>query len=184
MITRLYIFSPSSSFQLLSVIEDLGEISTYLQHKGIEYQRWPVKPELPLTAKDEEVLFHYKEYWEPYGRLKGYTTHDVVNVHHDHPQLQIIREKFYQEHKHSEDEVRFFVDGQGLFWFHLGEEVLAMLCTPGDLLSVPAGFPHWFELPPCPRIKVIRLFTDPQGWQAMYTSPDRAVSFIQKFNWN
>ena len=66
-------------------------------------------------------------------------------------------------------EVRFFVDGRGLFFLHPDENVYAVLCEKGDLLSVPAGVKHWFDTGAEPHLKVIRLFTTPEGWVAQYT---------------
>jgi 1,2-dihydroxy-3-keto-5-methylthiopentene dioxygenase len=96
----------------------------------------------------------------------GYTTADVVVVHAGTPNLPAIRAKFLREHTHTEDEVRFFVEGHGDFWFNLGggEPVLCARCEVGDLLSVPKGTRHWFDLGEPPHVKAIRVFIDASGW--------------------
>ena len=47
----------------------------------------------------------------------------------------------------------------------------------GDLVRVPAGMPHWFDMGPRPRFTAIRLFTNPEGWVAHYTGSDIARRF-------
>ena len=83
-----------------------------------------------------------------------------------------IRAKFLAEHTHSEDEIRFFVDGQGFFWFNLdGAPVFNVLCQKGDLISVPAGTKHWFDAgAENPFVKAIRIFIDQSGWIPEYTA--------------
>ena len=146
------------------------EIQTYLHDRGIYFARWELPVEIAEDADEPTVLSAYGDFLTPYMAENGYQTADVVCLHAGMPQLTEIRRKFLQEHTHSEDEVRFFVKGQGLFWFHLPEvPVFSLLCQAGDLLSVPAGFRHWFDMGENPYVKVIRIFMDPQGWVAQYT---------------
>ena len=94
--------------------------------------------------------------------------------------IHSLREKFLSEHTHSEDEVRFFVEGEGKFWFHLDSgEVLCLTCTAGDFLSVPSGIRHWFDLAPKYYVKAIRIFTSKEGWVAKYTDSGIDKSYNQ-----
>src|SRR3569623_3109552 len=90
-----------------------------------------------------------------------------------------MRQKFLDEHVHSDFEVRFFVEGRGLFFIHADDKVYAIMCERGDLLSVPANTPHWVDLGAEPELKCIRLFTTPEGWVANYTGSPIAKSFPQ-----
>ena len=113
-------------------------------------------------------------------RLKaeaGYQSVDVIALAPDHPERATLRGKFLSEHTHGEDEVRFFVDGEGLFTLHEGGRVFNMLCTKGDLISVPAGMKHWFDMGPAPRFTAIRLFVNPDGWVARFTGDSIADRF-------
>ena len=76
-----------------------------------------------------------------------------------------------------EDEVRFFVEGSGMFYLHANEKVHMLLCEAGDMISVPAGLKHWFDMGPQPRFAAIRLFTTPEGWVAKFTGDAIAQSF-------
>jgi 1,2-dihydroxy-3-keto-5-methylthiopentene dioxygenase len=78
--------------------------------------------------------------------------------------------KFNREHWHDEDEVRFTIAGHGLFHIHATTgAVLAIEVEPGDLIRVPRGTLHWFNLCADRRIRAIRLFQDKAGWTPHYT---------------
>ena len=112
----------------------------------------------------------------------GYQTVDVIRVDGDTPNLEEIRGKFIREHTHSEDEVRVFVEGQGLFWFHVqrhNDEVFALLCEQGDLISVPANTKHWFDLGDSPKVCAIRIFTNQASWVPHYTNS----GIDQRYRW-
>ena len=70
--------------------------------------------------------------------------------------------KFNREHWHDEDEVRFIIEGRGIFHIHSSEGgVTAIEVEAGDLIRVPRGTHHWFNLCSDRRIRAIRLFQDP-----------------------
>ena len=102
----------------------------------------------------------------------GYQTADVISINARTENYGAIRAKFLAEHIHTEDEIRFFVDGQGYFWFNLeGAPVFNLLCQKGDLISVPAGSKHWFDAGEInPFVKAIRIFIDQSGWVPHYTN--------------
>jgi 1,2-dihydroxy-3-keto-5-methylthiopentene dioxygenase len=107
---------------------------------------------------------------------------DVVSLNRDAPNKDELRKKFLSEHTHSEDEVRFFVVGEGLFTLHLGQQVCEVLCRQGDLISVPAHTPHWFDMGPNPNFIAIRFFNNPEGWVANYTGSSIADAFSRLEN--
>src|SRR5690606_22918470 len=102
---------------------------------------------------------------------------DVISLNADHPDKDALRQKFLSEHTHSEDEVRFFVDGCGLFTLHIDARVYEVLCERGDLISVPAGVAHWFDMGPAPRFVAIRFFNNTEGWVARFTGSTIADRF-------
>ena len=149
-----------------------GEIRTFLNARGIAYETWSTKADLPSDADQEAILAAYDHELQPLMKKGGYQTADVISVDSHTPNLDAIRDKFNREHTHSEDEVRIFVEGEGLFWFHRedkGDEVFSVLCVRGDMISVPANSKHWFELGKDPKVRAIRLFTDMSGWVPHYT---------------
>lgn len=151
--------------------ETFGEVRDYLKERGIVHDQWSVIPSTTDAADQQTILDAYADVLEPFMAAGGYATADVISVGPATDGLAGLRAKFLAEHTHAEDEVRFFVDGRGLFWFNPGNEnpVFALLCQAGDLISVPAGTRHWFDLGEDPSVKAIRIFTDSAGWVAQYT---------------
>jgi 1,2-dihydroxy-3-keto-5-methylthiopentene dioxygenase len=88
-----------------------------------------------------------------------------------------MRAKFIDEHIHTEDEVRVFVQGAGHFILHAQGRVYDALCTQGDLISVPSGMKHWFDAGPEPHATVLRIFTDTTGWTPHYTGDTISALF-------
>ncbi|MDY7227725.1 1,2-dihydroxy-3-keto-5-methylthiopentene dioxygenase [Hyalangium rubrum] len=147
---------------------DSAEIARLLGAQGVRFERWETRA-LPPSAGQAEILSSYAA---EVARLKaenGFQSADVINLTPSHPQKEEMRRKFLSEHRHSEDEVRFFVRGRGLFYLHLGTEVYALLCEQQDLISVPTGTRHWFDMGPEPDFTCIRLFTSTEGWAAQWT---------------
>ncbi len=148
------------------------DIRAYLQKKGIFFDQWQAQVNFAPDADSDTILAAYDYVLKPYMQKNGYKVADVVNIQPDTPNLEAIRLKFLSEHTHREDEVRFFVEGEGKFWFNLDENepVFYVLCQKGDLISVPAGTKHWFDAgAENPRVKAIRIFIDPSGWVPEYT---------------
>ncbi|MDZ4263978.1 MAG: cupin, partial [Pseudomonadota bacterium] len=107
----------------------------------------------------------------------GFQSVDVIALRPDHPERQALRQKFLDEHIHSDFEVRFFVEGKGLFYIHAEDKVYGVMCEQGDLISVPAATKHWFDMGAEPDFKCIRLFTSPEGWVANYSGDAIAKSY-------
>ena len=124
---------------LLLESDDAEVIAQALAERGLGYERWPVKPELPAAADSAAVLAAYAAEIAQVQASGTHPTVDAIRLGPDHPDRATLRQKFLSEHTHSEDEVRFFVEGRGLFVIHLAGEVLQVLCETGDFLRVPAG---------------------------------------------
>lgn len=156
---------------------DFESIEATLKNIGVQFERWTAAHVLDFSVSNDEIL---KAYAEPIARLKaqyGFQSSDVVAINASHPDKIAMREKFLNEHTHSEFEVRFFVEGCGLFYLHVGGQVISVLCEQGDLLSVPANVTHWFDMGEDPHFACIRLFTNPDGWVADFTGSDISNAF-------
>ena len=150
-------------------LTDAHDVQTFLAARGIEYEQWTPSRALAEDASAEEVL---EAYDRQIGMLKardGYVTADVIDVKADTPNLDVMLANFNREHWHDEDEVRFILDGRGLFHINAGHSVFVLEVGPGDLIRVPRGTHHWFDLCAERRIRAIRLFQDPSGWTPHYT---------------
>jgi 1,2-dihydroxy-3-keto-5-methylthiopentene dioxygenase len=97
-------------------------------------------------------------------------TADVINVNRATPGLEEMLQKFCREHWHDDDEVRFIIHGRGVFHIHSRTgPVCGIEVEAGDLIRVPQGTWHWFDLCADRAIRAIRLFKDPAGWAPRYT---------------
>ena len=151
-------------------ITGVAELRSFLAESGIEYER--TEPDAPLAegAPSEAVLAAYATKIDELKARGGYVTADVIDVFPTTPGLDAMLAKFTSEHWHDEDEVRFIVEGRGLFHVHPeGRPVFAIEVERGDLIRVPKGTLHWFDLCGDRRIRAIRLFQDKAGWTPHYT---------------
>lgn len=152
-------------------IEDASEVRSYLASIGIDFERVEPDCPLPADAPAEAVLEAYETKIKELKERGGYVTADVLNVFPTTPGLDAMLHRFSSEHWHAEDEVRFVIEGRGVFHIHPpGHPVAAVEVGPGDVIRVPAGTHHWFDLCGDRRIRVIRLFCDPAGWAPEYTN--------------
>jgi 1,2-dihydroxy-3-keto-5-methylthiopentene dioxygenase len=146
------------------------EVTECLDGIGIEYQVWEPEHPVGAGASNEEILQAYAKEIEELKARGGYVTADVINITAQTPGLDAMLARFSREHWHDEDEVRFILHGHGLFHIR-GREgpVAAIEVEGGDLIRVPRGTWHWFDLCSDRQIRAIRLFQDPAGWTPQYT---------------
>lgn len=151
---------------------NLTEISEFFNSRGLYFDQWQCEVIFEDAASQEQILNAYSKDLSPFMENGGYQTADVISINSLTDNYEAIRAKFLAEHTHTEDEIRFFVDGQGLFWFNLDKEpVFNLLCEKGDLISVPSGTKHWFDAGESdPFVKAIRIFIDMSGWVPHYTT--------------
>jgi len=158
-------------------ISDHAAISSALSELGVRFERWQASAPLSAEAGEEEVLQAYHADVERLTAEYGFQSVDVVSLGPDNPKKAEFRQKFLSEHTHSDFEVRFFVEGSGLFYLHVDDKVYLVLCEQGDLISVPANVTHWFDMGEKPDFKCIRLFVVPDGWVGEFTESDIAARF-------
>lgn len=174
--SRLAIYDEQGK-ALQGVVDDHGVIAATLGDLGVRFERWEAMQPLSREAGQEEVLAAYKEDVQRLTDEYGFQSVDVVSLRPDNPQKAEFREKFLAEHTHSDFEVRFFVEGSGLFYLHVNDRVYLVECEQGDLISVPAGVTHWFDMGADPDFKCIRLFVIPDGWVGEFTGSGIAQHF-------
>lgn len=151
-------------------ITDPAEITEYLSSIDIDYEQWQPSQPLAAGASAEEILAAYADDINRLKEIDGYVTADVIDVSPETPGLDAMLAKFKSEHWHDDDEVRFIIEGRGVFHIHPNNgAVTSIEVTAGDLIRVPSGTLHWFNLCDDLRIRAIRLFADPAGWVPQYT---------------
>jgi 1,2-dihydroxy-3-keto-5-methylthiopentene dioxygenase len=153
-----------------TVLREPEAVTSFLAAQSIDYQQWPPDRAVDADATPDMLLAAYEQEIETLKARGGYRTADVIDVRPETPNLEAMLAKFSREHWHDEDEVRFIIEGRGLFHIHPADgPVFAIEVEAGDLIRVPRGTHHWFDLCADRRIRAIRLFQDISGWTPHYT---------------
>jgi len=175
--SQLRIYDEANGGAPLKTIVNHAEIERELGAAGVRFERWEAAKAVAPGASQDEVIAAYRSDIDRLMSEKGYQAVDVISLTPDHPDRAMLRAKFLNEHTHSEDEVRFFVAGQGQFTLHIGDKVYEVLCERGDLIGVPDNTRHWFDMSERPYFIAIWLFTNKEGWVANFTGSDIAEGF-------
>jgi 1,2-dihydroxy-3-keto-5-methylthiopentene dioxygenase len=175
--SRLTVYPESAPLVPDLDTRDERKIANALREIGVRFERWEAPRVLSQDDNDEAVLDLYQADIDRLKREGGYQTVDVLRCLPDNPRRAEMRAKFLSEHTHDEDEVRFFVEGAAVFYLRVGGKVYMTRCERNDLIGVPGGTRHWFDMGPAPNFTVIRLFTTPKGWVANFTGDTVAARF-------
>lgn len=176
--STLFVYAEDRPEEPEQTVREGAAIAAAVARIGVRFARWEDGRELPEGASQDDILATYSAEVARLKSERGYVTADVVRIARRTPNIAPMRQKFLSEHRHAEDEVRFFVEGSGTFYFHVEGKVYALLCARGDLVSVPAGTRHWFDMGESPYFCAVRFFTSPEGWVAQFTGDTIASQFL------
>src|SRR5262245_11488703 len=102
---------------------ELSDIQRELAPLGIRLSDWPTG-DVPLLRKETlddaekgQVLAALDHYFEKLKASDGYQTRDLIVLHQAVPKLDEMLAKFDRCHTHDDVEVRYIVDGEGIFGF-------------------------------------------------------------------
>lgn len=157
-------------------IEENEKVQEFLRAKGLEYRYWTTSPDVESLLEKETMTDEEKEELlqgidNRFQELKqefGYQTRDLVVLHPNVPGLEDMLAKFDKMHYHTDDEVRYIVDGSGIFGFSIDGDQFTVQVFRNDFISVPKNTHHWFKLDESNRIKAVRYFIDMSGWTPHY----------------
>lgn len=175
--SRLRIFEDTHPDNPLLVTEDHAEMARQLKKINVDFEQWAASQPVKPGDTPEAIMAAYRADIDRLVADNGFKSVDVVSIAPDNPKREEMRGKFLDEHFHKEDEVRFFVAGSGMFTLHVDGQVYEILCEQGDLIAVPDGTTHWFDMGPEPSFVAIRFFTEPDGWVGHFTGTDIAQRF-------
>jgi 1,2-dihydroxy-3-keto-5-methylthiopentene dioxygenase len=172
--TLLTVYTDDEAPEKLLESEEPSEVAVTLKEIGVAFDQWPVAEEFAHGGEQQAVLDRYKDEIARVVEAEGYVLVDVTQLHKtEDPGWEELktaaRNKFLSEHTHDDDEVRFFVSGSGIFYLHVEGKVYAVLCEAGDMLSVPGGTTHWFDMGSDPDFTSVRFFHDEDGWVGNFT---------------
>ncbi|MCB1142678.1 MAG: acireductone dioxygenase [Leptospiraceae bacterium] len=160
----------------LGEITDVQEIQTFLRDFNVTFDHWSIPSEARvytekqvLTDSEKESLLQTVENRFVYLKeTMGYKTRDLVVLHPEVPGIDDMLAKFDKVHYHTDFEVRYIIDGSGIFGFVGENEKFLLHVEASDFISVPKNIKHWFTLDEKKRIKAVRYFTDMAGWVPNY----------------
>lgn len=175
--SQLRIFDEREPQTARVTLDKHAAIAAELGKIGVRFEQWEANKPIAPGASQDEVIAAYRCDIDRLKAEAGYQAVDVISLTPDHPDRATLRQKFLSEHTHSEDEVRFFVAGSGQFTLHVDAKVYDILCEQGDLIGVPDGTRHWFDMSESPFFVAIRLFTNKEGWVANFTGDEIAARF-------
>lgn len=178
--TYLTTWAAEARPRLLEETTDLARIRAVLAEIAVRFERWPLASDLPAGAGTEEILTAYRSRIDELTAAEGFVLVDVAALHPTTAEnwrevAAAARERFLAEHTHADDEIRFFAAGSGVFYLHVGSRVQAVRCEAGDLISVPKGTTHWFDMGVDPDFAAVRFFRAPDGWVGAFTGSDIAT---------
>ena len=149
-------------------ITDLPSIAPTLTPLGIQLHHWPIGENAELRsllaqdslddAEKETVLTALDHYFQRLRASDGYQSRDLIVLNPDVPNLDALLTKFDKIHTHADNEIRYIVDGEGVFGFVLPDKTqIELTIQPEEYINVPAGTEDWFVLtepqatwPACP----------------------------------
>ncbi|MFW6358019.1 MAG: 1,2-dihydroxy-3-keto-5-methylthiopentene dioxygenase [Chroococcales cyanobacterium] len=162
---------------------ELDDISRELASMNVSLNSWPVgnNPQIQALlekealndAEKEQVLVALDSYFEHLQETAGYQSRDLIVLHPNIPNLETLLSKFEQCHTHADDEVRYIIEGEGVFGFVRpnGSQV-ELTVQAEEYINVPAETEHWFHLTDSKRVKAVRYFTTTEGWTPDYTGTE------------
>ena len=175
--SRLRIYADTAPDAPLLDTQDGTRIADELKAINVTFERWQATQPIAPGASQEEVFAAYRADIDRLVAERGFKSVDVASIAPDNPNRAELRKKFLDEHFHKEDEVRFFVAGSGLFTLHVDDKVYEIECVKDDLIAVPDGVTHWFDMGDEPNFVAIRFFTEADGWVGHFTGTDIAQKF-------
>ncbi|MDX1959780.1 MAG: cupin domain-containing protein [Leptospiraceae bacterium] len=167
----------------LGNISSVEEVKNFLAENNITYDFWEVPASSnPFTSKEtlndlekEELLQTLNHRFEYLKQKEGYQTRDLVVLHPNVPGIKDMLAKFDKVHYHTDEEVRYIIDGSGIFGFVGKGEKFLVHVVKGDFISIPRNTNHWFYLDEAMRIKAVRYFVDTAGWVPNYVEETTSI---------
>lgn len=174
--THLCVFHSSNCKQPIRLLNHHEDIARELAEIGVRFEHWPAT--VSVVGNSEQQILH--DYQQAIKRMRGEqdkANFDVLSMTEHAEEKAELRQKYLAEHTHSNDQLRYFVAGRGLYNLRIEDHVYAILCEKGDFIQIPAGMRHWFDMGENPRFSMIRQLDESCGWNAQLTGDKSAQNY-------
>lgn len=123
------------------VLTHAEDIASILAEHGVRFERWQPGP-LEKGASEAQMIAASQTQID----ALGYSAVEVFSVGSDQPHKDELRAMHQKMRRFSEDHARLFIAGQGLYTLQVGDYLYAVRCEKNDLLVIPAGLSHGFDI--------------------------------------
>lgn len=139
------------------VLNHAEDIASTLAAVGIGYRKLELPAALLPGCGQEDFEAAYGLWLQELMEREGYKQQELFNLQRRHPQRLELRARYLDEHVQDSESAWLFLGGFAQLGLRVGEQVFLLLGERGDLLSLPAGSRHWFDLGEEPHALVLRL---------------------------
>ena len=153
------------------------DIAATLAEQGVHFEQRDVAERIRPGTPADEVIASLRDQIDGLGAELSAAVVEVLSVNPEHSQKDELRAGLVDERHHAGKDVRFFVSGRGLLNLRIGEYVYALIGERGDLVSVPAGTPQWFDFGEQPNLVLVRWFENEAAQQVQLSGDETAKAF-------
>ncbi|ATH82559.1 acireductone dioxygenase [Ectopseudomonas mendocina] len=174
--TKLSVHLHSSPNLPNKVLTHAEDIASTLAAVGIAYRQLELPAALRPGCEQAEFEAAYG-LWLQRLMEEGYPHHELFNLQRNHPQKLEMRARHLDEQMQPTASAWLFLGGFAQLSLHLDGYVYVLQGERGDLLELPAGTRHWFDLGEEPHLLALRLSASGEAPQP--TGDDIASCFAR-----
>lgn len=139
-------------------------IAFQLAEDGIKVEKWKADLKDSYDSySDQKILDDLADKIAMVKNRGNYQHVDIARIDNNNSHSVFMRGKYLSEHTHTEDEVRFYLEGSVLMYFHINQRVHILHCEKGDFVTIPKGVKHWLDVGPEPNFTCLRWYNTPEG---------------------
>lgn len=145
------------------VLNHADDIASTLAAVSIDYRQLELPAALRPGCEQADFDAAYGLWLQALMGEQGYVRQELFNLQRNHPQKLELRARHLDEQVQGSASAWLFVGGFAQLSIHLQGYVYLLQGERGDLLSLPAGTRHWFDLGEEPHALVLRLSADDEA---------------------